>query len=246
MSPPSKDMNFVKKMCQINLVFSIERFLFILRPLSFFVALLLPVPALADLPPIDELTARIQETYEKTEDMKALFIQDVTIKSLRKTEREEGTFYFKKPRMIRWDYVLPKPKKLIVNENEMWLYVPEDRVAYVQDTKDALDSKTIIRFFSGVGKIGEDFHLQYSDPPVTRSGDYLLILTPNSRQAGVEKLYLTVDRSDLRIKECKFTDLYGNITRLIFKNMRLNSGLPSKLFVFVPPAGVETAKMPRR
>ena len=238
-------MNFQKKMCQIDPRFSTKKICSLLMLLSLFLMLFAPLRASAGPPPIDELVAKIQETYEKTEDMKALFIQDVTIKALKKTEREEGTFYFKKPRMMRWDYELPKPKKLIINEKKMWLYVPEDRVAYVQDTKDTLDSRTIIKFLSGMGKIGEDFHLRYSDPPVNDSGDYLLILTPKSKELGVDKLYLTVDASDVRMKECMFTDFYGNITRLTFKNIKINNGLPSKLFTFAPPAGVETARMPR-
>lgn len=146
--------------------------------------------------------------------------------------------------MMRWDYELPKAKKLIVNEKKMWLYIPEDRIAYVQDTEDALNSRTIIRIFSGVGKIREDFDVKYSDPPSNGSGDYLLILTPKSREVGADKIYLTIDHSDSRIKECRFTDLYGNTTRITFKNTKINSGLPAKLFIFIPPSGVEITKMP--
>ena len=39
---------------------------------------------------LERLAAKTQEIYEKTTDFKARFIQEVTIKSMKKTEREEG------------------------------------------------------------------------------------------------------------------------------------------------------------
>ena len=58
--------------------------------------------------PLDELIAKAQERYEKTQDIKAQFIQEVTIKSVNKTEREEGIVYVKNPRRMLWVYSKPK------------------------------------------------------------------------------------------------------------------------------------------
>ncbi len=44
----------------------------------------------ADILPLNELIARTQERYKKTQDIKAQFIKEETIKSVNKTEREEG------------------------------------------------------------------------------------------------------------------------------------------------------------
>ena len=239
-------MNSSKKMCQIAPYLCAKGISFIPIFLSLLVALAPPLPASAGPPPIDELMAKIQESYQKTEDIRALFVQEVAVKSLKKTDREEGIFYFKKPRMMRWDYTLPKPKMLIVNEKELWLYVVEDGVAYVQDAKESLKSRTIIRFLSGLGKISDDFHVQYADPSPSAMGDNIfLTLTPKRKEPGIEKLRLTIDRSDLHIKECRFADLFGNTTRIAFVNVEINGGLSSKLFTFTPPAGVEIVRMPK-
>lgn len=92
-----------------------------------FVFLLFPAQVVRAQPlSLEQLTAKTQEVYEKTTDLKAGFIQEVTIKSMKKTEREEGTVYFKNPRMMLWDYTMPKSKKLVINAQKAWLYVPEE------------------------------------------------------------------------------------------------------------------------
>jgi len=60
--------------------------------------------------PLDELIVKAQERYERTEDIKAQFIQEVTIKAMNKTEREEGVVYVKNPRRMLWVYSKPKAK----------------------------------------------------------------------------------------------------------------------------------------
>ena len=198
-----------------------------------------------DILRLNELIAKTQERYEKTQDLKAQFIQEVTIKSVNKTEREEGTVYVKNPRRMLWEYSKPKAKKLIINPKKAWLYIPEDRAAYVQDTEYIYRSKLAVKFLSGIGRLSEDFHVGFSKPDtVDRNGDYLLTLVPKVSDTGVDKLYLTIDKEDFQIIQCSFTDLYGNITRIHLADIRINNNLDDKLFNFKPPSGVEVFNMP--
>ena len=80
---------------------------------------------------LDEVVRRIQDTYEQTGQVKAHFTQTVTLKAMQKTQLEEGTFYFKKPKRMRWVYTKPAAKELVINPEKAWLYVPADKVAYV-------------------------------------------------------------------------------------------------------------------
>jgi outer membrane lipoprotein carrier protein len=146
--------------------------------------LLLTVPSMtgagaAETIPLGQLTAKMQETYDKTQDLKATFVQELTIASMKKTEREEGTVYIKNPRRMYWEYTRPKSKKLIVNPQKAWLYVPEDHVVYVQDADAMYQSALIVRFMSGIGKLQEDFQIEYATPESTdKEGHYLLVLIP--------------------------------------------------------------------
>jgi outer membrane lipoprotein carrier protein len=91
---------------------------------------LIPAPhsLRAEVPPLEDLVSKIQENYEKAGDLKANFIQETTIKTLKKTEREEGVVYLKKPKKMLWDYTMPKAKKLVINPRKAWLYVDRKSV----------------------------------------------------------------------------------------------------------------------
>jgi len=213
--------------------------------LSFCMIFLLAATVPAETMPLEQLTSKMQATYENTKDFKANFSQELVVKSIGKTEREEGTVYFKNPGKMLWEYAKPKAKKLVINPQKASLYVPADRAVYVQDSASLYKSKVIIRFLSGIGKLGEDFEIRYSEPEaVDGEGRYLLTLLPKSPDLGVEKLFLVIDPSGFRILQCSFTDNFGNITRIRFRNIRINSSLPDRLFSFKPPRGVEIHKVP--
>ncbi|MEW6335220.1 MAG: outer membrane lipoprotein carrier protein LolA [Thermodesulfobacteriota bacterium] len=214
--------------------------------LSFAFLLLPSSVTLAQPLSLEQLTARTQEMYERTTDLKAHFIQEVTIKSMKKTEREEGTVYFKNPRMMLWDYARPKSKKLVINAQKAWLYVPEDRIVYVQNAEDVYRSRMAVKFLSGIGKLNEDFQIRFlKDNPVDKDGNYHLVLTPREPGTGVDRLQITVDGRIFQILQCRFKDAFGNTTLLGFSDYSLNTGIPDKFFNFKVPEGVEVVSMPQ-
>jgi len=208
--------------------------------------LFFPVPAArAELLSLREVVAKVQERYEKTADLKARFVQDVTIKALKKSEREEGVIYIKNPKRMLWHYLKPKVKKLIINPEKAWLYVPEDRIVYVQNAEEVLKSKLTVKFLSGIGKLDEDFNVSFSgEGPVDAKGHYLVTLTPKESGFGVDRLYLTIDKDTFLMIQCRFSDMYGNVTRIRFTDIKTNTNLSDRLFAFRPPQGVEVYNLP--
>lgn len=208
--------------------------------------LLLPLEAGgAEAPPLEKLLADMQERYEKTGSLKGRFIQEVTVKGSKKSEREEGTVYFRNPGRMAWHYEKPKTKKLIIGPKTSWLYVPEDQAVYVQKAESLFKSRLTMRFFTGLGKLREDFRIEYAKPgTVDRDGNPLLILTPRDPGLGVSRLYLTIGREDLQVHEVRFTDSFGNLTRVAFRDLQENVRIPDRTFSFQPPKGVEVLHLP--
>ncbi|MBN1615304.1 MAG: outer membrane lipoprotein carrier protein LolA [Deltaproteobacteria bacterium] len=195
--------------------------------------------------PLDDLVSKIQERYENTESFEADFYQEVTLGAMKHKIREEGTVYFKKPKRMLWHYHRPKNKKMIVNPVKTWLYLPEDRVAYVQPADQHPSSALGLKFLTGRGDLPKDFDMMYTEPsPVDRQGNYLITLIPRDRRSGIAKIFLTVDGADFRIIQCRFTDPAGNTTLLRLKNFKINSKLPESLFSFTPPPGVDVVNVP--
>jgi outer membrane lipoprotein carrier protein len=208
---------------------------------------LMPKPVVWAAAPfsLDEVVRHLQQVYENTADFKASFIQETTVKSIKKTDIEEGTVFFKNPRYMLWNYSKPKPKKLIINPQKAWLYLPAEKVAYTQEADYIFRSKVLIKFLSGLGKLKDDFTIKFSEPKtLDKDGNYLLILTPLEKNSGLNDIKITVDKDNFFIMQVYFDDLLGNSTVLRFSNVIMNSGLSGKLFQFKPPAGVSIFNMP--
>ena len=205
--------------------------------------LLLPPGLRAEPLPLEELVTKAQTVYEQTKDLQARFVQEVTLKAMQRTEREEGTVYFKNPRMMLWDYARPKDKKLVINAQTAWLYLPEDRVVYVQKAEEIYRSRMAVRFLSGIGKLAEEFQIAFSKAPPD-AANHLLTLTAKETGAGVDQLHLALDRKTLQVTRCRFNDSFGNTTALRFSAIRTNTGLAEGFFTFRIPPGTEIVQMP--
>jgi len=202
-------------------------------------------PAYPGILPLDQVVMKVQSRYDQTQDLQADFTQRATIKSVNQTLTEEGTVFFKKPKRMLWEYRTPSNKKMVITPAKAWLYIPEDDIVYVQDAEKVITSKMIVRFITGIGQLKEDFTLAFSPQhPTDDEGNYVIRLTPRSRDIGVETLRMTIDKNTFYIVDFSFTDLYGNVTSLTFKNMKTNIALPDTLFTFTPPEGAQIYEVP--
>ncbi len=198
----------------------------------------------AELPPIDDIVSRLQQTYEQTIDFKADFIQETTIKSIKKTDVEEGVVFFKNPKNMLWNYTKPKAKKLVINSKKVWLYLPQEKVAYTQDAGYIFQSKVLIKFLTGLGKLKDDFTIAYAKSnALDKNENYRLVLTPREKNTSYNALQITVDKNIFYILQVNFDDTFGNYTTVRFSNIAINTGLTTNIFQFKPPAGVNIFKM---
>jgi len=216
------------------------------KRLIIILALIFPVaPVFAEPLPLDQLVEKVQARYEQTGDLVARFVQDATIKSVNQTLTEEGTVYFKKPQRMLWDYSKPSHKKLVINPRKAWLYIPDDNLVYIQDAKKLLTSRITVKFIAGIGKLKGDFKIT-STPEnyIDEEGNYLLSLIPYSKEMGIEKLFMKINKDTFDVMNFTFSDIYGNTTRLTLTKMKINNNFPDNMFYFTPPAGTQIFEVP--
>jgi len=208
--------------------------------------LALPAFVFSEEPPaIGDTVQKLQSSYEKAKDLKSDFVQEATIKSIKKTEREEGKVFFKNPKNMLWEYTKPQGKKLVINSQKAWLYLSREKVVYTQKSESIFQSKFLINFFSGSGRLKDDFTIKYAEPKaLDKEGNYLLVLIPREKTAACNSVKLTIDKNNFYILQVSFDDVMGNSTTLKFSNISINTGLSQKMFQFKPPAGVEVFQMP--
>ncbi len=197
-----------------------------------------------ELKVVEDVVQKLQNSYEKTKDLKADFIQEANIKSIKKTETEEGKVFFKNPGNMLWEYTKPKGKKLVINSQMAWLYLADEKVAYKQKSESIFQSKFLINFFAGTGKLQNDFIIKYAEPKAyDKDGNYLLVLTPREKTAACNSVKMTIDKRKFYILQINFDDVLGNSTMLKFTNISINTGISQKIFQFRPPSGVQIFEM---
>lgn len=191
----------------------------------------------------EDVVARIKAQYDKSGGFKAYFRQESRLKGRSQGDVAEGWVYFQKPLKMRWQYEKPtdQQKEVISDGRQVWMYVPQDSVVMVYPLNQVLRSDLVMRFFSGMGQVRQDFHLSWHRPP--QEGAALVIdLTPQKPQAELKRLTLTVNPLNYEVEHLEFTNALGEETRFGFSRIQMDSKVPQGFFTFTPPPGVQVIK----
>jgi len=195
-------------------------------------------------PGVEEVVARIQARYDRAGGFKAYFRQDSRLRGAA-ADSAEGWVYFKRPLRMRWQYEKPpeQKKEIISDGSQVYMYIPQDGLAMVYPLNRVLRSDLVLRFFSGIAQVHQDFQMAWERPP--RPGQMLLIrLTPLKPQAELTQLTLTVNPETYLVERLEFTNALGEETRFLFTRIQLEYQVPPDFFTFSPPPGVQVVRDP--
>jgi outer membrane lipoprotein carrier protein len=191
---------------------------------------------------VEEIVNKVQENYENTSDLEAIFIQESFIKMMDTVEKSEGKVYIKKQGKMRWDYRKPKKQEIVVDGRTIWIYNPEEKQVLKSPFSDNPQNRTPASFLAGtgIGRLKDDFEISLSKI----SGAHLLRLTPKGPKGNIETILLEILPIDYSIKRFSLIDIYGNKTTITLKDIKINKGLKDSLFHFKVPEGVKVIEQP--
>ncbi len=193
---------------------------------------------------VGDVVDKLQAQYDQTNDYSALFTQETISKSLGAPAVINGKVYIKKPGMMRWEYTDPKKQQIISDGQTLWFYIPDDKQVRIYKTAEAFENLPFLNFLFGKGKIKDDFTATLGDPGKEKANDYyLIVLAPKSQNSSIDKVLILVTKKDYIISQLNTYDVLGNVTRIAFKDISVNSGLKDSMFHFIVPDGVETIKI---
>ncbi len=196
-------------------------------------ALMLSIAVAADGPPLDQVIDGVQSRYASVTDFKASFKQVVTRKHLPRPLKKQGTVYFKKPGMMRWDYAQPDRVYYISDGHVLWSYQPDDKVVHKLRVRDS-ELYSALNFLFGQGDLRSEFTIKLGEG---RDGLVALVLTPKVNQTNYKSLTLHVDPSSWDIKVTELVDPLDNVSAVTFTSPDYTPLKPAG-FKFSPPEGV--------
>ncbi|MDI6852207.1 MAG: outer membrane lipoprotein carrier protein LolA [Deltaproteobacteria bacterium] len=199
------------------------------------------LPAAAQTP--QEVIAKVQAQYDKSGGFKAWFKQETRLKGSSQGDMAEGLVHFQKPLKMRWEYKTPpaQRKDVISDGSQVWIYQPQDRIVMVYPLKQVLRSDLVMRFFSGMGQLSQEFKISWHRPPGEGS-PYSLNLKPVKPQMELKDLTLTVDPITYRVEGLAFSNALGEETRFTFSGIQMDFKASPGFYTFTPPPGVQVVK----
>ena len=188
-------------------------------------------PALAQL---------IQSHYNAVTDFSADFTHAYKGGLLPQTSVEYGKVKIKKPGRMHWSYTRPEVKEIVADGRMLYTYIKADRVCYVSDLPTGDGAPTALLFLTGRGDLLRDFKSALS--PAQSAIEWRLQLTPVKKESDFTQLTIGVDPKSLKMITLESIDADGGKSTFTFANLRENTSVPDKEFMFTPPKGVDVIR----
>lgn len=204
-----------------------------------------PAPAEEEAGPspcVRAAVAAIQKRYETVRDLSARFAQTSRSLALGRSASSvasRGSVVFAKPGRMRWHYEEPD-ESLVVSDGEwLWIYDPFHREAQKLQVGGAWLSAAAIQFLLGEGELLRDFQVAAESCDDEQAQ---LLLTPR-QPSTYERLRLEADVVSGDVRATEVHDLLGNVTRVVFEDVRVNTDPAAEVFTFQAPEGVRVIEL---
>ena len=194
---------------------------------------------------LDQIVEKVQEVYNRTEDVQADFDQETKLKSWGQTQAAKGRVSFKKNGRMCWEYSTPMTQKIVSNGKKVWFYIPQDRQVTLYEMKQGLQSEIASSMILGKGDLKKEFAIAIDSPPAGEKKSYRLKLKPLKPQAGIDQIFLSLDMNSFQVFQVEIIDPFGNSNRIRFSHIAVNTHLPDSMFTFIVPEGVQVVTSPQ-
>ncbi|WP_141621388.1 outer membrane lipoprotein carrier protein LolA [Myxococcus sp. AB036A] len=186
-----------------------------------------PAAAKPMTPEVKSLVDRMQAFYEKTGDFRAGFRQDYKYKTFRRTQTSEGTVTYKKPGLMRWEYLKPSPRTFVLAGNKVYAYDPAAQSLTVANV-DTSQLSASVTFLFGQGKLADEFNITKGACKDCKGT--LLVLDPLKNEPRFRQVRLEVDPSTAQVLKSTVVDPDGSENTISFLNLKTNVGLDADSF----------------
>ncbi len=189
-----------------------------------------------------DIVSLLQSRYDKIKDFKAEFIQSYYGSNGTLLMESTGVLYYKKSGMFRWNYKTPKQKDFVIKGNNLWVYLKDDGIVYVDDDFKSSQIKLVLLFLYGEGSIEREFNVEKADE---EAEFFRLLLVPREESAQIARLVIHLRKKTYNVEKIEITDKIGNRNVFHFRNLEFDTGLKDSFFSFKIPDDAEVSPLPK-
>ncbi len=172
----------------------------------------------------------LQTKNDTTYTIQSDFVQEKNLAVLSDKIITKGSFYFKKPKKLRWEYTDPFHYVTIINADDVMI---EDKG---NKSKFNMGNNKLFRQVNDLlvnliqGRIFNDE--DYSATILQNAHSYKVELIPVDQKMKdyIKTIHIVFNKKTLVVQKVKMIEESGDYTLINFKNKRLNQKIPDKLF----------------
>jgi outer membrane lipoprotein-sorting protein len=167
---------------------------------------------------------------QKTNSIKADFVQEKNLSMLSEKIVSKGKFWFKKESQVRMEYSQPYTYLMILNKDKVFVKdgQKENKISTRSNKLFQQVNKIMIDCMQGTALNNPDFKTRVFD----NKNNSLVELIPLTK--GLKELFkninVIVDKKDFSVTSIEMQELSGDNTLIRFTNKELNATIPDTLF----------------
>lgn len=227
--------------CEFVLVFSVSDSVFLKR-----------VWAQTEMAP--DVLEGFKDWYGKVTSLKADFHQKTLHPHWGEEQEARGEVWFKKPGLMRWEYLSPQQDLIVINEQGFFWYVPEDKQLIKREKKE------VFRTISPMSILGENMQLEkdfeimgieeiYREEEKNEDNKedkkekglfgYAILLKPRDTEVAIKKISIEVRVERFSLAAIEVEEASGNLNRIDFDKFVINQEMSPDLFQFTPSPDIK-------
>lgn len=197
-------------------------------------------PGLNGLQRLEALLARVKERQQSMKTLEARFRQLQDSSLLVAKEESTGTFSYRAPDQVRWEYLSPKPMSVVIRGDEMTTLYPDLKKA--ESLKVGRYSSQVFKYLGASGNLQTllDYFTVNLKLPAKKGDSYQLDLLPRYERVKkrLRSMTLWVDPELFFPDRVRYVEANGDSTEYSFLDLRFNAAIPADRFVLKLPQGV--------
>ncbi len=187
---------------------------------------------------LPQAAARLESRLKSLASLQADFEQLYYSQTVSQPLRGRGAFTFRKPDLMKWEYVSPEPQVFLFRDGVFSFYIPSEKQLIRSRSAGERYESEILGLLSGARGLREDYTVEATEFPAGAGAGRQLKLTPR-REGEYTQILIEVDPASGLIGRAIFFDWAGNKTEFRFSKLRPDRRLPRDAFDLVLPPGVE-------
>jgi len=176
---------------------------------------------------------KLEGFIARAKNLQAEFTQTSLDESGKTMQTSHGVFYLQQPGKFRWNYKQPYAQQIVSKDGKVWFYDADLEQVIIKKIDQSIGDTPAL-LLSGSVNLTEKYTITSQG---VKQGLLWIKLTPKSTQSSFKHILVGLKNDVLYGME--LSDNFGQLTQIIFSDVKVPAKLEPGIFEFVAPKGTD-------